>query len=160
MAIVAPISGTLSDRIGVQIPSVIGMAILGFGLFLLSRLDAQSPTLAIVLALTVAGFGTGTFISPNNSALMGSAPRHRQGIAAGVLATARSVGMVLGVGLAGAIFTTVLSHAQSGGGEESIFLATRISFLAATGVAGLGVITSMIRGKTFGFRKKEDSITI
>jgi EmrB/QacA subfamily drug resistance transporter len=160
MAIVAPISGTLSDRIGVQIPSVIGMAILGFGLFLLSRLDAQSPTLAVVLALTVAGFGTGTFISPNNSALMGSAPRHRQGIAAGVLATARSVGMVLGVGLAGAIFTTVLSHAQSGGSEASLFLATRTSFLAATGVAGLGVITSMIRGKSFGFRKKEDSITI
>lgn len=146
MAIVAPISGTLSDRIGVQIPSVAGMAILGVGLFLLSRLDAQSPTQAIVLALAVSGLGTGTFISPNNSALMGSAPRHRQGIAAGVLATARSVGMVLGVGLAGAIFTTVLSHAPATGGEEGLFRAIHISFLVATGVAGLGVLTSMIRG--------------
>ncbi|HEX6303742.1 MAG TPA: MFS transporter, partial [Anaerolineales bacterium] len=114
--------------------------------FLLSRLDAQSPTQAIVLALAVAGLGTGTFISPNNSALMGSAPRHRQGIAAGLLATARSVGMVLGVGLAGAIFTTVLSHAPATGGEEGLFRAIHISFLVATGVAGLGVLTSMIRG--------------
>jgi len=40
---------------------------------------------------------------------MGAAPRNRQGIAAGVLATSRNVGMVLGVGLAGAIFTTVVA---------------------------------------------------
>lgn len=146
MAIVAPISGTLSDRIGVQIPSVFGMAILGVGLFLLSQLNAQSPTQAIVLGLAVSGLGTGIFISPNNSALMGSAPRHRQGIAAGVLATARSVGMVLGVGLAGAIFTTVLGHTPSASAEQGLFRAIHISFLVATGVAGLGVITSMIRG--------------
>jgi EmrB/QacA subfamily drug resistance transporter len=37
MAIVAPISGTLSDRIGVQWPSVVGMAILSLGLFFQAR---------------------------------------------------------------------------------------------------------------------------
>lgn len=55
------------------------------------------------------GIGIGIFISPNNSALMGSAPRARQGIAAGVLAASRNVGMVLGVGLAGAILTSRLN---------------------------------------------------
>lgn len=150
MAIIAPISGTLSDRIGVQIPSVLGMAVLGLGLFLLSRLNGQSPTPAIILALGVAGLGTGAFISPNNSALMGSAPRQRQGIAAGVLATARSVGMVLGIGLAGAIFTTILSHSQSAGGGTGLYAATHTSFLVAAGVAGLGVLTSSIRGLSPG----------
>ncbi|MEJ2302020.1 MAG: MFS transporter [Anaerolineales bacterium] len=146
MAIIAPISGTLSDQIGVQIPSVLGMAVLGLGLYLLSRLDAQSSTLTIVLALGVAGLGTGAFISPNNSALMGSAPRRRQGIAAGVLATARSVGMVLGIGLAGAIFTTILSHSQHASGGPGLFAATHVSFLVAAGIAGLGVLTSSVRG--------------
>ncbi|HZD58487.1 MAG TPA: MFS transporter [Anaerolineales bacterium] len=145
MAIIAPISGTLSDRIGVQIPSVLGMAVLGLGLLLLSRLNGQSPTPAIILALGVAGLGTGAFISPNNSALMGSAPRQRQGIAAGVLATARSVGMVLGIGLAGAIFTTVLSQSQSAAGGAGLYAATHTSFLVAAGVAGLGVLTSSVR---------------
>jgi DHA2 family multidrug resistance protein-like MFS transporter len=58
------------------------MVILTAGLFLLSRLDAQSDIQSMMLSLAVVGFGTGIFISPNNSALMGSAPHKRQGIAA------------------------------------------------------------------------------
>lgn len=110
MAIVAPLSGSLSDRIGTRIPSVLGMGLLGLGLFLLSSLDLESARVVIVVSLAVAGLGIGIFASPNNSALMGAAPRHRQGIAAGVLALARNVGMVMGVGLAGAVFTTVLGR--------------------------------------------------
>jgi MFS family permease len=145
MAIVAPISGTLSDRVGTRLPSTLGMIVLGSGLVLLSRLGAQSSLEQVVLSLCVTGFGIGTFISPNNSALMGSAPRHRQGIAAGMMATARNVGMVLGVGLAGAIFTTVLAQSQPGS-ATGLFEATRISFLVASGIAVLGALTSAIRG--------------
>jgi MFS family permease len=143
MAIIAPLSGTLSDRVGTRLPAVLGMAILAAGLFLLSRLGPNTPLPLVALTLGMAGLGTGTFISPNNSALMGSAPRHRQGIAAGILATARSAGMVLGVGLAGAIFTTVLATSQT---EANLFDATQASFLVACGIACLGALTAMIRG--------------
>jgi len=152
MAVVAPISGTLSDRIGTRWPAVFGMAILSAGLFLLSRLDAQSEIRTIMLALAVIGLGTGTFISPNNSALMGSAPKSRQGIAAGILATARNFGMVLGVGIAGAIFITTITHGSSGliapGGitqDDAIFRALQLSFLTASLITFLGVITSLVR---------------
>lgn len=143
MAIIAPLSGTLSDRVGTRLPAVLGMVILAAGLFLLSRLGPTTPLPQVALTLGVAGLGTGTFISPNNSALMGSAPRHRQGIAAGILATARSAGMVLGVGLAGAIFTTILATSQT---EGSLFAATQASFLVACGIACMGAFTAMIRG--------------
>src|SRR5512143_3272678 len=119
MAITAPISGTLSDRIGSRLPGTLGMLILATGLFLMSRLGADSPLGSVAVALAVVGLGTGIFVSPNNSALMGSAPRHRQGIAAAILATSRNLGMVLGVGLAGAIFTTVLG---TGGGLDTASL--------------------------------------
>jgi EmrB/QacA subfamily drug resistance transporter len=144
MAIVAPLSGTLSDRIGTRLPAVLGMAILAASLLMLSRLGPTTPLAVVALLLGLAGLGTGTFISPNNSALMGSAPRQRQGIAAGILATARSAGMVLGVGLAGAIFTTILATSQS---LDSLYAATRVSFLVASGIAGLGAITAFIREK-------------
>lgn len=147
MAIVAPISGSLSDRIGAQLPGTIGMLILGCGLYLLSRLGAHSTILDIALPLSVIGFGTGIFISPNNSALMGSAPMNRQGIAAGVLATARSVGMVLGVGIAGAIFTTLLAHQNSLPEHEKIVNAVRISFLPIVIFAIFGLISTAMRGK-------------
>jgi EmrB/QacA subfamily drug resistance transporter len=146
MAFTAPVSGTLSDRIGSRLPTTVGMALLATGLFLLSRLGPNSSLSDVAMALAVAGLGTGLFVSPNNSALMGAAPRHRQGIASGILATARNVGMVLGVGLAGAIFTTVLAHGQAGGSTTALFDAAHASFLVATGVATLATLISAARG--------------
>ena len=152
MAVVAPISGTLSDRIGTRLPAVFGMAVLSTGLFLLSRLGAHSEITTMMMALAVVGLGTGAFISPNNSALMGSAPTSRQGIAAGILATARNFGMVLGVGIAGAIFTTTLTRGGSGsiytGGLAQngvIFTALGLSFMTVSLITILGVFTSMVR---------------
>lgn len=145
MAIVAPMSGTLSDRIGSRLPSTVGMGILALGLLLLSRLGATTPLTQVGLALFVTGLGTGIFISPNNSALMGSAPKHRQGIASGILAEARNVGMVLGVGLAGAIFTTVSGGVGPAG--SGLFAGVDASFLAAAGVAVLGAMTSLLTAR-------------
>jgi EmrB/QacA subfamily drug resistance transporter len=147
MAIVAPISGTLSDSIGSRIPGVAGMGLLASGLFLLSRSSSHTPIAHIALPLCVTGLGIGIFISPNNSALMGSAPRHRQGIAAGLLATARNVGMVLGVGLAGAIFTTVISRSAPEN-QDAIFRAIQTSFRVIIFVALVGMFTTSVRDKS------------
>lgn len=141
MAIVAPISGYLSDKIGSRLLATLGMVILSAGLFLLSRLGPETPLEAVALYLGVAGLGIGIFVSPNNSALMGSAPRARQGIAAGMLATARNVGMVLGVGLAGAIFTTLMVRPE----PDAFFTAIGASFAAAAVLAFIGGLTSAVR---------------
>jgi len=110
MMVFAPIAGTLSDRLGARGLASVGMALQGCGLLLGSRLNATSPISHVVLAIGIVGMGTGLFVAPNNSAMMGSAPANRRGIAGGVLATARNCGMVLGVGFAGAIFTTFLAR--------------------------------------------------
>ena len=146
MAIAAPLSGVLSDRIGARLPGTIGMMILALGLFLLSRLSAASSLIDIVFALGLVGLGIGIFISPNSSALMGSAPQHRQGIAAGVLATARYVGMVLGVGFAGAIFTQVQAQSAASSAAAALFAGVDAGWLAAAGVGIVGVFASAVRG--------------
>jgi EmrB/QacA subfamily drug resistance transporter len=142
MAIVAPISGSISDRIGTRIPTVSGMVILSLGLLLMSRLGPNTPIYEVGITLSIVGFGTGIFISPNNSAIMGAAPKKRQGIAAGILATARSTGMVLGVGLAGAIFTTIMASSTD---ELTLFRAMSASFIMAAVLAGIGAITTIIK---------------
>lgn len=143
MAIVAPISGSLSDRIGTRIPTVAGMIVLASGILMMSTMGPNSPIYLVAIALGIIGFGTGTFISPNNSAIMGSATRERQGIAAGILATSRSTGMVLGVGLAGAIFTTILAQSS---GDAMFFYAVSTSLIVTSIIAGLGALTSIIKG--------------
>jgi EmrB/QacA subfamily drug resistance transporter len=143
MAIAAPVSGAFSDRIGARAPATLGMLLLTLGLIWLAMLVASASLAMIAGALAFIGLGVGIFVSPNNSALMGAAPRHRQGIASGVLATARNAGMVLGVGFAGAVFTTALGHA--GSSAAAIPAGARASLLAAAGVAALGTVTSALR---------------
>ena len=93
------------------------------------------------------GLGAGIFVSPNNSALMGSAPRHQQGVAAATLATARNLGMVLGVGLAGATLTTVLAHSPVNR-PSALVSAVDASLLVTAGAAVLGVFTCALEQKT------------
>lgn len=143
MAIAAPISGALSDRTGSRWPGMIGMAVLSAGLFLLASLGSATSLLIAALALALAGLGTGTFISPNTSALMGSAPKQRQGIASGVQAAARNIGMVLGIGLAGAIFTSHLVL----NAPETLYRGIDMGFLVAGGIAVIGIVMSAIKEK-------------
>lgn len=143
MAVTSPWSGALSDRIGSRLLASGGMLLLALGLAVLALVAPAGSRLAIAAALGTIGLGVGLFVSPNNSALMGAAPRHRQGIAAGVLATARNVGMVLGVGVAGAVVTTVL--ARAGGGTEALPAAVRAALAASAGFALVGAVTSWQR---------------
>jgi len=145
MALTAPFSGTLSDRVGSRLPTTLGLFIFAVGLFLLSRLTLTSHYSFAVIGLAICGLGTGLFVAPNNSALMGDAPRNRQGIASGVLALSRNVGMVLGIGLTGAIFTTILAHGNQS--DSSVLVhAFDISLIFTSGVAILGAIISYGRG--------------
>jgi MFS family permease len=67
----------------------------------------------IGVGLLIAGCGTAVFSQPNNSTIMGRAPAGKRGVAAGVLATARSTGQVLGIATAGAVYFTVSQHADT-----------------------------------------------
>lgn len=147
MAITAPFSGALSDRIGSRIPATIGMAILTAGILLLAATIRMSGFVAIAESLGVIGFGVGLFVSPNNSALMGAAPRQRQGIASGVLATARNLGMVLGIGISGAVFTTMMARHADASQLSAMLIAVRASLFVAASLAALGTLTSWVRAR-------------
>ncbi|HVA27659.1 MAG TPA: MFS transporter [Candidatus Baltobacteraceae bacterium] len=102
--VLAPLAGSLSDRVAVRYVSTAGAVIVAIGLFVMSRLPALPNLWQLVGAMMIAGFGTAVFSQPNNSAIMGTAPPHRRGIAAGTLATARTTGQLLGVATAGAVY--------------------------------------------------------
>ncbi len=137
MAMMAPISGLLSDRLGTKALTTSGMVLLSCSLILLTGLSEATSWWSVVFRLIVAGIGIGIFISPNTSALMGSAPKNRQGTAAGIHATSRNFGMVLGVGYAGAVFTSILGSGHDAGNTLTIE-AVRTSFLASAVLVAIG----------------------
>jgi EmrB/QacA subfamily drug resistance transporter len=146
MAVVASPAGWLSDRIGSRGLATGGMLILAAGIFGLSRLGADESIALVVLCLATVGLGTGIFISPNSSALMGSAPRTQQGAAGSILAESRVLGMFVGVAVSTAIFHA--AGGQTGNLWSPVeFDANQLSLLAGSGVAILGALAASLRGK-------------
>ena len=154
MALTAPFSGSLSDRVGSRLPTTLGMLILAAGLFILGNSSSQTHLGIIVFGLATCGLGIGLFVSPNNSSLMGDAPRNRQGIASGILALARNVGMVLGIGLTGAIFTTFLNLGNPK--DPGILIhAFDMGLRFACGLALLAAVITSLRGNDHPNMKKD-----
>jgi EmrB/QacA subfamily drug resistance transporter len=163
IALIAPLAGSLADRIGTRVLASVGMSVLCLGLWLLSRLDETSTPLAIIGCLTVAGAGQALFQAPNNSALLGAAPPERQGLASGMLATGRTVGQSLSVALAGAIFAAMGGAAAgralvAGSGidrsalQHDFLHGYAITFAVQAGLAAIAAITSLARGNERGYR--------
>jgi EmrB/QacA subfamily drug resistance transporter len=145
MAVTAGFAGALADRIGPRLPATAGLTLLAISCLGLSRLGLETPLGIAVVLLFLSGIGIGLFTSPNTSAILGAAPPPRRGVASGLLATARSLGMVLGLGIAGAIFTTLLAQTPGAPRPETIVSAADAGLLTAAALALLGAIASSIR---------------
>lgn len=104
LGIMAPIAGALSDRFGSRPIIVIGLGIAAIGFYAASTLTLTTSILGYVLRFLPIGIGLGTFQSPNNSAVMGAAPRESLGVASGLLAITRTLGQVTGIAIMGAFW--------------------------------------------------------
>jgi EmrB/QacA subfamily drug resistance transporter len=164
LAVVAPIAGAASDRLGSRLIAPLGLALNAVALSLLARLDVTSSTGDIAWRLALAGIGQGLFQAPNTRALMDAAPATEQGAASGLLATARITGQALSVAVAGAVFlglsgsagAALVAHQANGGHLsgpaalqlESTFLDGFHAALSVCSVfAALGALAALVRGK-------------
>jgi DHA2 family multidrug resistance protein-like MFS transporter len=86
--------------------------------------------------MAICGFGFGFFQSPNNRAIIVSAPRERSGSAGAIQSTARLLGQTIGAALVALIFGFA---GPSGGTGPTIAI-----FLAA-GFSALATIASVFR---------------
>ncbi len=129
MALVAPFAGHISDRYGSRIMTASGMLVSAAACFALLFLGLHAHLAVLVGELILLGVGMGLFTPPNNSAIMGAAPREKLGLAGGVLNMMRSLGLIFGVDISGLIFTR-LEHtylAEKGyGNVQHIFSNSRI----------------------------------
>lgn len=151
LGIVAPISGSLSDRFGSRPITVIGLLVLLLSYVGLSTLSQETSTLGYILRLLPLGIGMGIFQSPNNSAIMGTVPRERLGIASGLLSITRTLGQTVGIAVLGAFWASRVLFYSGGavsGGATTAPQFAQVSglhdtYLISTVVLGLGVILSV-----------------
>jgi EmrB/QacA subfamily drug resistance transporter len=104
MAITAPVAGKLSDKNGTEKLPVVGLCIFFLGILALSTVDESTSIGGYILRTIPIGLGLGIFQSPNNSAIMGLAPKNRLGVASGILALTRTLGQTSGIALTSALW--------------------------------------------------------
>jgi EmrB/QacA subfamily drug resistance transporter len=123
--VMAPFGGRFSDRIGVRIPATIGLALTSLTVFSFTLLKPGVSDFDILWRQVVLGIGISLFNPANNSAIIGSLPRERVGLASSFLALSRNLGMVIGVAFAEMVIAfrlplAPLERAKAGPSLESI----------------------------------------
>ena len=98
--VMAPLGGRFSDRVGVRIPATVGLIITSLTVFSFTFLKPGANDLDILWRQIVLGIGISLFNPANNSAIIGSLPREKVGLASSFLALSRNLGMVIGIAFA------------------------------------------------------------
>ncbi|HWR06185.1 MFS transporter [Sporomusa sp.] len=104
MTIVAPLCGKLSDKVGAHRLTTIGLGLLAIGSYYSTSFTGETILLNIVAAQVIIGLGNGFFQAPNNSIIMSSVTAARLGIAGGINALFRFLGLAIGTTITIAIF--------------------------------------------------------
>jgi len=153
--IASPMVGYLTDFVGARILASLGIAGTVTGVFLLSGLGAATPPRAVVLRLLVLGLGQAFFLAPNSASVLSRVGQADSGKSAALLATARNLGMLLGISLAGLVFAQRFGLLTGGhdlrdfmrGVHDDAFLAAlRAAFRAAATAGAVALAISWRRG--------------
>ena len=142
IAVMAPLSGRLSDRYPPGLLGGLGLAVMAGGLTGLALLPPEPTTIDLVWRLTLCGLGFGMFQSPNNRVIVTSAPRERSGGASGMQSTARLTGQSLG-----AAWVAVLFGLTHGAGADK---AVALCLWSAVALSAFGAVASVLRRQPEG----------
>jgi DHA2 family methylenomycin A resistance protein-like MFS transporter len=125
------LAGRLVVRSGPRALVVTGLLVAASGLAALVTMGPATRYAAMVLPLIAVGGGWGLVVPPLNTALVGSVPARRVGIAAGVFNAARQVGGVVGV----ALFGSLLAQGSFVAGMRLALGAAAVALVAAGAIA-------------------------
>jgi len=115
-AIVMPMSRVaphLVERFGQRAVMTAGLAGLGGGLGLMSRLDGHSSYWQFLGGLVVFGLGMACTSTPSTTAIVTALPGAKQGVGSAVNDVARELGSALGIAILGSVFNGGYRHAIS-----------------------------------------------
>ena len=145
------LAGILADRIDAAKLASLGMGICGAGLWLLREVRTDTPLWSIGAVLCLMGLGFALFASPNMMVIMGSVEPKHYSIASSLIATMRTFGMSLSIGVTGVVFDFLLHGQPVSVNTIPEFLGSMTLILGiCAGLCGLGVLFSLGRMRRTG----------
>jgi EmrB/QacA subfamily drug resistance transporter len=164
MALLSPLSGRLSDRIGSRVLATGGMVAVAAGMVMLAAMPTGAGVPRVVAGLAVVGLGMAAFSAPNTSAVMGSVRRDQLSVAGAFLGTMRTTGQALSVAVLGGIAASRLgaeggrllfTHGQAAGDVAARTVHAyaegyALAMVVGAGLALAGAAVSLTRGRAPG----------
>ncbi|WP_458402663.1 MFS transporter [Methanobrevibacter sp.] len=108
--IMAPIAGRLSDKFVPQILAAVGMTLGTVSIFMFSFLNEASSLEFLIISMIVFGLGFGLFSPPNTNVIMSSVPPKDTSVASAAVATMRTVGQTMSMGILTLVFAFVMGN--------------------------------------------------
>lgn len=97
MAAMMPFAGRWSDKHGSREISMLGIALLAVSMYLFALLDKGSSLSAVIIAMTVRGFGMGLLLAPLNAATLSAVRPGEVTMASSVSTLMQQVGGAIGI---------------------------------------------------------------
>jgi EmrB/QacA subfamily drug resistance transporter len=140
--VIAPLAGSLADRVGSRRLVVPGLLMQALGFVWIAALSASSSGYAeYIPAFVVAGIGISLTLPAIPTAALNAVPFSSLGKAAGILNTVSQFGAVVGIAVVTAVFSSrgslVSPHAVTAGFQPALVVAAMMS--AGGALAGLGL---------------------
>jgi EmrB/QacA subfamily drug resistance transporter len=101
-----PITGRLGDRIGPMVPSVIGVFLLAWSMFMYRNLDVTMSVFQLIKPTLIRGVGLAFLMAPIMAAALNAVPHHKAGMASSMVNIIMQVSGSIGI----ASLATVLSN--------------------------------------------------
>ncbi len=143
MALVAPFSGALADRVRPELLATAGvLAILGSSLLGTTLHDGSSLYFVAGL-LALQGFGFALFSSPNMTIIMGSVARTEVSMASALGAKARSLGMLSGMLLTATLISLTLGDRTVAEAPSRMIAVVHTAFVALAVATAIALLVSL-----------------
>lgn len=110
-SMIGPVAGAISDKVGCEHPTMLGMFIYSAGLLGLSLLGVDAPIPVVIASIMFTSLGSSIFQAPNNSLIMGHAPAGALGFVGSLGNLMRYLGQSLGVTVGSALLYSGMSAA-------------------------------------------------
>ncbi len=147
--VASPVAGRLSERFAPARLATIGMLVSSAGLLAAAAtIAADTPIWLLGGELAFIGAGFGIFITPNSTAIMGSVQKRQFGLASGMIASMRTLGMAVSMTCVTLVFSLLMGDATITAATLPEFLTSmRLGLSAFAVFSCLGVILSFWRGR-------------
>lgn len=144
--LLSPLCGRLADRYPAGLVATVGMASCALGLAVAASLTATSPLAKIIVVLAFLGLGFALFSSPNTSVIMGSVTHRHLGVASGLSASMRTLGMMTSMTIITIIFSMLMAgHPVTQETLPEFLRSMRTALLIFSGLCGVGIFFSFAR---------------